>query len=62
MARLSARKAEIEARLADPAIYAGERKDELKALLVEQAYLGQELETLEAEWLEKQAGLEGGAA
>jgi ATP-binding cassette subfamily F protein 3 len=57
MARLSARKADIDARLGDPAIYAGERKDELKALLLDQAYVGKELQQIEAEWLEKQAGL-----
>ena len=54
MARLNAQKADIDARLGDPAIYAEERKDDLKALLVEQAYVGKELAQLEAEWLDKQ--------
>jgi ATP-binding cassette, subfamily F, member 3 len=62
MARLNARKAEIDARLGDPAIYAEELKDDLKALLLDQAYVGKELEQLEAEWLAKQAELESGAA
>ena len=57
MARLNARKADIDARLGDPAIYAEERKDDLKALLLDQAYVGKELEQIEAEWLEKQAEL-----
>jgi ATP-binding cassette subfamily F protein 3 len=62
MARLNAQKAEIEARLGEPAMYAEDRKEDLKALLVEQAYVCKELAQLEAEWLEKQAALEGGGA
>src|SRR5262245_4084926 len=62
MARLNAQKSDIDARLGDPAIYAQERQDDLKALLVEQAYVGKELAQLETEWLEKQAALEGGDA
>jgi ATP-binding cassette subfamily F protein 3 len=62
MARLAAQRADIEARLGDPAIYADERKGELEALLLDQAYVGKELAQLEAEWLEKQAALESGAA
>jgi ATP-binding cassette subfamily F protein 3 len=58
MARLNSQKAGIDARLGDPALYADARKEELRALLVEQAYVGKELETLEAEWLRKQAELE----
>jgi ATP-binding cassette subfamily F protein 3 len=61
MARLNAQKADIEARLGDPALYADERKDELRRLLLDQAYVGKELESLEAEWLEKQAELEAAA-
>jgi ATP-binding cassette subfamily F protein 3 len=61
VARLTARKADIEARLADPALYAEEHKDDLKTLLLDQAYVGKELESLEAEWLEKQAELESAA-
>jgi ATP-binding cassette, subfamily F, member 3 len=61
MARLEAQKADIEARLADAALYAQARQDELKALLVEQAYIGKELGAMEAEWLDKQAELERSA-
>ena len=62
MARLNAQKADVDARLGDPAIYAEERRDDLKALLVEQAYVGKELAQLESEWLDKQAALEDGPA
>jgi ATP-binding cassette subfamily F protein 3 len=58
MARLNAQKADIEARLGDAALYAEERKDDLRTLLLDQAYVKKELEQLEAEWLEKQAELE----
>ncbi len=61
MARLGARKTDIEARLGDPALYAEARKDDLGKLLLDQAYVGKELAQLEAEWLEKQAELEAGA-
>ena len=56
MTRLNARKASIEQKLSDPAVY--QDAEALKALLQDQAYLGKELEQVEAEWLEKQAGLE----
>jgi len=42
-------------------VYAEERKDDLRKLLLDQAYVGKELESLEAEWLEKQAELESAA-
>jgi ATP-binding cassette subfamily F protein 3 len=61
MARLGAQKTDIEARLGDPAVYAEERKDDLRKLLLDQAYVGKELAQLEAEWLEKQAELEAAA-
>ncbi|MFL6565933.1 MAG: ATP-binding cassette domain-containing protein, partial [Burkholderiales bacterium] len=61
MARLNARKADIEAGLGDPAVYAEARKDDLRTLLFDQAYVGKELAQLEAEWLEKQAELEAAA-
>ena len=61
MSRLNAQKSDIDARLSEPAIYAEERKDDLKALLLEQAYVGKELAQLEAEWLDKQSELESGA-
>jgi ATP-binding cassette subfamily F protein 3 len=56
--RLNARKAEVDARLADPALYAEGEKDEVKTLLREQADLSARLETVEAEWLERQEALE----
>ncbi len=56
MTRLQARKGEVDARLADPAIYLD--PEALKAALLDQAYVVKELEQVEAEWLEKQAGLE----
>jgi ATP-binding cassette subfamily F protein 3 len=62
MERLHARKADIDSRLGNPAIYTEEHKDDLKALLLDQAYVGKELAQLETEWLEKQAALEDGAA
>ena len=62
MARLSAKKAAIDARLADAAIYAEDQKDELKTLILDQAYAARELEQLEAEWLELQRKLEELAA
>jgi ATP-binding cassette subfamily F protein 3 len=58
MERRNARKAVLEALLADPAIYAECRKEELKAHLFEQATLVKELEQLEVEWLEQQEALE----
>jgi ATP-binding cassette, subfamily F, member 3 len=58
IARLQVRKAEIEARLADPALYQGASKAALEAALLDQAHVGKELIQLEGEWLEKQAELE----
>ncbi|OYY93171.1 MAG: ABC transporter [Hydrogenophilales bacterium 28-61-23] len=58
MAKANARKAEIDALLADPAIYAEDRKEAVKIHLFEQATLSRELEQLESEWLEQQAELE----
>ena len=55
--RLNAKKAELEARLADPAVYQPESKEALQAVLLDQAYVGKELSELESEWLEKQAQL-----
>ena len=54
--KLNARKSAIEAQLGDPAVYADQEK--LKALLLDQGYIGKELDQLESEWLEKQAQLE----
>ncbi|MGE5650669.1 MAG: ATP-binding cassette domain-containing protein [Bacillota bacterium] len=58
MAKLNARKAEVDARLAEPSIYDDANKEELKTLILDQAYLARELEQLETEWLEKQEALE----
>jgi len=58
MARRNTRKAELDARLTDVAIYAEDRKETLKASLFEQATLVKELEELEAEWLEQQEAME----
>jgi ATP-binding cassette subfamily F protein 3 len=58
MAKLNARKAAVDAKLADPAIYEEANKEELKMLIVDQAYLAKELEQLETEWLEQQDALE----
>ena len=58
MDRHTARKGEIDTRLADPDIYAEARKDELKQLLFEQADLVRELDQLEGEWMEQQEALE----
>jgi ATP-binding cassette subfamily F protein 3 len=62
MAKLNGRKAEIDARLADPSIYDDANKEELKTLILDQAYVAKELEQLETEWLEQQEALENLAA
>ena len=56
---LNTRKAAVDARLVDEAIYAEANKEELKRLLLEQAELAQELEEVEGEWLALQEVLEG---
>jgi ATP-binding cassette subfamily F protein 3 len=56
--RLNAKKAALEARLADAALYRPESKDALQAAQFDQASVSKELGQLEAEWLEKQALLE----
>jgi ATP-binding cassette subfamily F protein 3 len=58
MEKLSAKKAAIDAQLADPAVYGEDRKDALKALILDQAYAARELEQVEAEWLELQRQVE----
>ncbi|HWM43820.1 MAG TPA: ATP-binding cassette domain-containing protein [Burkholderiales bacterium] len=54
MTRLNTRKAEIEARLGDPAVYQDQAA--LKELLLDQAYVAKELEQVETEWLERTTG------
>jgi ATP-binding cassette subfamily F protein 3 len=58
MAKLSAQKAAIDARLADPGVYGEGRKETLKTLILDQAYAARELAQLEAEWLELQRKVE----
>jgi ATP-binding cassette subfamily F protein 3 len=62
MAKLNERKAGIDARLLEPAVYEADRKDELKSLVADQAFLVRDLGTLEEEWLGLQEQLEGLAA
>ena len=50
MAKLNARKSEIESKLAEPAAY--QDAEAYKALLLDQAYVGRELDRVESEWLE----------
>jgi ATP-binding cassette subfamily F protein 3 len=59
MAKLNARKAEVDAKLLDPAIYEADKKEELKNLVADQAFCTRDLEQLEGEWLELQEQLEG---
>ncbi len=56
MNRLNAQKADLERRLADPAVY--QDPEALRSALQDQAYVAREIEQVEAEWLEKQAELE----
>jgi ATP-binding cassette subfamily F protein 3 len=58
MAKLTARKSDIDARLSGGAIYEEAQKEALKALLLDQAYVARELAQLEAEWLELHERLE----
>lgn len=58
IAAATEKKAGLDARLADSSIYESGKKDELKALLAEQAACAQSLEQLEMEWLEQQEALE----
>jgi ATP-binding cassette subfamily F protein 3 len=62
MAKLNAKKAEVDAKLLDSAIYEADRKEELKNLVADQAFCSRDLENLEGEWLELQEQLEGLAA
>ena len=58
LAKLNGRKSAIDAQLADPAVYGEEKKDALKALIVDQAYVARELAQLEAQWLALQEQLD----
>ncbi len=50
--------AEVERRLADPALYAADSQDELERLLEQQQRLSKEQSALEADWLSTEAELE----
>ncbi len=56
--RVEQRRAELEAKLADPALYAPAQKDELKRLLGDKAQLERERDATEAAWLEHAEALE----
>jgi ATP-binding cassette subfamily F protein 3 len=58
MAKLGAKKAAVDARLLDSAVYEADKKEELKTLVADQAFLTRDLGTLETEWLELQEQLE----
>jgi ATP-binding cassette subfamily F protein 3 len=62
MAKLNARKSEIDARLLEPSIYEADKKDELKTLVADQAFVVRDLGSLEEEWLGLQEQLEALAA
>ena len=57
MAEIDARAAELDAQIADPAFYSGE-KAQVEETLKERSALTEEKETLEAEWLELSEELE----
>ena len=58
MEAATARKADLDTRLADPSVYEAGNKDALRTLLADQAACAQALEQLEMEWLEQQEALE----
>ncbi len=58
LATLAAERARIEARLADPAMYAAGRAAEVTAANQRLAAIGREVETAEMEWLEASEALE----
>lgn len=58
MEKLQAQKAIIEQKMNDKSIYETQNKEQLKQLLIDQAYCTKELESLEEEWLIKQEELE----
>ena len=51
LAKLAARKSAIDAQLTDPAMYGEDKKEAMKTLVLDQAYVARELAQLEAEWL-----------
>jgi ATP-binding cassette subfamily F protein 3 len=51
MQRLMEEKGRLEQRLADPALYADDQKDQLKRLLLDRGRLDQSLAEVEEAWL-----------
>ncbi|MGZ8289987.1 MAG: ATP-binding cassette domain-containing protein [Telluria sp.] len=62
IAKRTEQKNEVDAKLADPAVYEAANKAKLKPLLADQAYYTKDLAQLEGEWMELQEQLEGIAA
>jgi ATP-binding cassette subfamily F protein 3 len=58
LAKFNARKSAIDAQLADPALYGEARKEAVRTLIVDQAYVARELAQLEAEWIALQEQLD----
>ena len=58
LARLSGEKAQLDTLLASEALYASEKRDELKAATFAAARVAADLETLEEEWLNLQSELD----
>jgi ATP-binding cassette subfamily F protein 3 len=58
LAKLNAKKAALDAQLADPAVYGDHRQEAMKTLVLDQAYVARELAELEAQWLALQEQLE----
>jgi ATP-binding cassette subfamily F protein 3 len=58
IAKLTAQKAAVDRQLADPGLYGEDRKEALKAAVLDQAYVARELSQIEAEWLELHEQLE----
>jgi ATP-binding cassette subfamily F protein 3 len=56
--QLTAARAELEHRLADPALYADDSKPRLLALLADKQRVDAELEQVEVQWLEQGEALE----
>ncbi|NML59690.1 ATP-binding cassette domain-containing protein [Massilia sp. RP-1-19] len=62
IAKRTEQKTEVDAKLAQPAIYEAANKAKLKTLLADQSFYTKDLAQLEAEWMELQEQLEAVAA
>ncbi|MES2128582.1 MAG: ATP-binding cassette domain-containing protein [Pseudomonadota bacterium] len=62
IAKRNGQKAEVDGKLAEPAIYEAANKAKLKTLLADQSFFTKDLAQLEGEWLELQEQLEALAA